>query len=88
MAVTAILVDSGGGKVLPKDKGKLKEAFRNFDRALLKNRAFARMLAWKRNRIARGMRVFAATDISASIILVHSLAEAERYAKQKKNQSR
>ena len=88
VGIMARIAKKGNGRVSPRDQAILEGAFNRFGGALLINRRYARLPDWKRDKIARGMRIFATTDISTAIILLHSIAEVERYAKQKKNQSR
>ena len=81
------LAKRGGGRVLAEDEEKLKAALDGFLVAIFSNNRFARMSKLKQRQIAKGMKDFAATEITARVIYIHSLAEGERY-KQKKNQSR
>ena len=74
----------GNGKVLPEDEKKLMSALKKFLEAVFANKRFARMSEPKQTRIATAMRNFAAIGITAEIIWIHSLAEIERYSKQKK----
>ena len=74
----------GNGKVLPEDEAKLKSALQNFLVAIFANDRFARMSDLKQNKIATAMRNFGAIEITGRIIYIHSLAAAERFAKQKK----
>ncbi|MXZ00009.1 hypothetical protein F4Y93_04935 [Candidatus Poribacteria bacterium] len=77
----------GNGKVLPEDEAKLKAALQNFLVAIFSNDRFLRLSKLKQRKIATGMRDFGATEIAGRIIYIHSLAELERFAKEK-NQSR
>ena len=82
------LTKRGNGQILKADEGRLKVALDGFLTAIFSNNRFARLPPLKQRKIAKGMRDFAAIEITARIIYIHSLAEIERYSKQKKNQSR
>ena len=77
----------GNGRMLREDEAKLKVGLDGFLTAIFSNNRFVRLSKLKQWKIAMGMKDFAATEIAARVIYIHSLAEAERY-KQKKNQSR
>ena len=74
----------GNGRVLREDEEKLKVALDGFLAAIFGNDRFARLSKLKQRKIAKGMKDFAATEITARVIYIHSLAEAERFNKQKK----
>ena len=69
----------GNGRMLQKDEAKLKAALDGFLVAIFSNNRFARMSKLKQREIAKAMKDFAATEITARVIYIHSLAEAERY---------
>ena len=71
----------GNGKVLPEDEKKLMVVLTKFLEAVFANKRFARMSGPKQTRIATAMRNFAAIGITAEIIWIHTLAEAERRKK-------
>ncbi len=74
----------GNGRVSPGDEAKLKIALDNFLKAIFANSRFARLTKLKQRQIAHAVKDFAATEIAARVIYIHSLAEIERYSKQKK----
>ena len=78
----------GNGKVLPEDEAKLKAALDGFLVAIFSNRRFAGLPALKQRVVAKAMGNFAAAEIAARVIWIHTLADIEWLAKQKKNQSR
>ena len=82
------LTKRGNGQILPTDEGKFMAAFDKFLEAIFTNRRFARLSKLKQRQIVHAMKDFGAIEITARIIYIHSLAEIERYSKQKKNQSR
>ncbi|MDE0396353.1 MAG: hypothetical protein OXL96_00960 [Candidatus Poribacteria bacterium] len=82
------LAKRGNGRILPADEGKLKVALDNFLKAFFTNKRFLRLSKLKQRQIVHAVKDFAATEIAGRIVLIHSLAEIERFSKQKKNQSR
>ena len=78
----------GNGRMLREDEAKLKVALDGFLTAIFSNNRFVRLSKMKQRKIAKGMRDFAVTEIAARVIYIHSLAEAEKYIRQKKKQSR
>ena len=75
----------GNGRVLQEDEVKLKAALNGFLTAIFANSRFVRLSKLKQRKIAMGMKDFAATEIAARVIYIHSLAEAEQYLREKKN---
>ena len=75
----------GNGRVSPGDEAKLKIALDNFLKAIFANSRFARLPKLKQRQIAHAVKDFAATEIAARVIYIHSLAEAEQYLREKKN---
>ena len=78
----------GNGRMLREDEAKLKSALDGFLKAIFANSRFARLPKLKQRQIAHAVKDFAATEIAARVIYIHSLAEIERFAKEKKKQSR
>ena len=78
----------GNGKILPEDEAKLKAALDGFLVAIFSNRRFAGLPALKQRVVAKAMGNFAAAEIAARVIWIHTLADMEWLAKQKKKQSR
>ena len=74
----------GNGRMLREDETKLKVALDGFLTATFSNNRFVRLSKLKQRKIAMGRKDFAATEIAARVIYIHSLAEVERYSKQKK----
>ena len=74
----------GNGRMLREDEANLKVALDGFLTAIFSNNRFVRLSKLKQRKIAMGMKDFAATEIAARVIYIHSLAEAERYIRQKK----
>ena len=78
------MMEIGDGKLSAEDSAKVKAAYDKLIVAIASNRRFARMPALKQRKIAKGVGVFATTEIATRVIYIHSLAEAERYIRQKK----
>ena len=78
-----LIAKRGNGRVLPADEAKLKNALVKFAEAVFANKRFARMSKSKQTRIAKAMRNFGAIEITGRIIYIHSLAAAERFAREK-----
>ena len=76
----------GNGRMLREDEAKLKSALDGFLVAVFSNRRFAHMSKLKQRQIAKAMSAFGSIEITARVIYIHSLAEIERFAKEKKKQ--
>ena len=79
------MMEIGGGKPSAEDDAKVKAALNKLLVVTFTNRRFAGLPALKQRKIAKGMGVFATTEIAARVIYIHSLAEVEQYLREKKN---
>ena len=78
----------GNGRMLREDEAKLKAALDGFLVAIFSNRRFAGLPALKQRVVAKAMGNFTTAEIAARVIWIHTLADIEWLAKQKKKRSR